>query len=159
MIIGIIAIAKNFAIGKDGKLPWHYSSDLKHFKETTTGNAIVMGSTTWNSLSKPLPNRLNIVLSRTIASADREDILTIQLKDQVRTLWKYLDCDVYIIGGAKTFASFAEDIEKWIVTRIPVNVDDADVFMPENFLDGFELQRTKDLDEGLLVEYFERSRT
>ncbi|HYJ92862.1 MAG TPA: dihydrofolate reductase [Pyrinomonadaceae bacterium] len=159
MIIGIIAIAKNFAIGKDGRLPWHYSSDLKHFKETTTGNAIVMGSTTWNSLSKPLPNRLNIVLSRTIASADREDILTIQLKDQVRTLWKYLDCDVYIIGGAKTFASFAEDIEKWIVTRIPVNVDDADVFMPENFLDGFELQRTKDLDEGLLVEYFERSRT
>jgi dihydrofolate reductase len=159
MIIGIIAIAKNFAIGKDGKLPWHYSSDLKHFKETTTGNAIVMGSTTWNSLSKPLPNRLNIVLSRTIASADREDILTIQLKDQARTLWKYLDCDVYIIGGAKTFASFAEDIEKWIVTRIPVNVDDADVFMPENFLDGFELQRTKDLDEGLLVEYFERSRT
>jgi dihydrofolate reductase len=98
-------------------------------------------------------------LSRTIASADREDILTIQLKDQARTLWKYLDCDVYIIGGAKTFASFAEDIEKWIVTRIPVNVDDADVFMPENFLDGFELQRTKDLDEGLLVEYFERSRT
>ncbi len=159
MIIGIIAIAKNFAIGKDGRLPWHYSSDLKHFKETTTGNAIVMGSTTWNSLSKPLPNRLNIVLSRTIALADREDILTIQLKDQIRTLWKYLDCDVYIIGGAKTFASFAEDIEKWIVTRIPVNVDDADVFMPENFLDGFELQRTKDLDEGLLVEYFERSRT
>ena len=47
MIIGIVAIAKNFAIGKDGKLPWHHSADLKFFKETTTGNAIVMGANTW----------------------------------------------------------------------------------------------------------------
>ena len=46
-IIGIVAVAQNLAIGKDGKLPWHYPADLKHFKQTTTGNAIVMGSNTW----------------------------------------------------------------------------------------------------------------
>jgi len=64
VIIGIVAIAKNYAIGKDGKLPWHYSSDLKFFKETTAGNAVVMGSNTWRSIGKPLPNRLNVILSR-----------------------------------------------------------------------------------------------
>ncbi|HCA57471.1 MAG TPA: dihydrofolate reductase, partial [Blastocatellia bacterium] len=63
-LIGIVAIAENFAIGKGGKLPWHYPADLKFFKETTTGNAVVMGRTTWDSIGRPLPNRLNIVLSR-----------------------------------------------------------------------------------------------
>lgn len=50
MIIGIVAVAKNFAIGKDGKLPWHYSADLKFFRQTTTGNAVVMGFHTWSTL-------------------------------------------------------------------------------------------------------------
>ena len=56
-IFAIIAIAKNYAIGKDGKLPWHYPADLKFFKETTTGHAVLMGSHTWDSIGRPLPNR------------------------------------------------------------------------------------------------------
>ena len=63
-IIGIVAVAKNLAIGKGGKLPWHYPADLKFFKATTMGNALVMGYNTWGSIGKPLPGRLNIVLSR-----------------------------------------------------------------------------------------------
>ncbi|HSK71207.1 MAG TPA: dihydrofolate reductase, partial [Pyrinomonadaceae bacterium] len=63
-IIGIVAIAQNYAIGRGGKLPWHYSADLKFFKETTLNNAVVMGFNTWKSIGKPLPKRLNIVLSR-----------------------------------------------------------------------------------------------
>ena len=51
MIIGIVAIAKNFAIGKDGKLPWYYPADLKFFKQTTTNHAVVMGFNTWKSFS------------------------------------------------------------------------------------------------------------
>ena len=64
MIIGIVAVDRNGAIGKGGKLPWHYSADMKFFKQTTTGNACVMGFKTWRTLKNPLPNRLNIVLSR-----------------------------------------------------------------------------------------------
>src|SRR5258708_31759833 len=64
MIIGIVAVDTNGAIGKGGTLPWHYSADMKFFKETTTGHACVMGHKTLLSLKKPLPNRLNIVLSR-----------------------------------------------------------------------------------------------
>ena len=64
MIIGIVAVDRQGAIGKDGKLPWHYSADMKHFKETTIGHACVMGRRTWLTLKKPLKERLNIVLSR-----------------------------------------------------------------------------------------------
>ena len=63
MIIGIVAVDRNLAIGKGGKLPWHYSADMKFFKETTIGNAVVMGRRTWLTLKEPLPDRLNIVLS------------------------------------------------------------------------------------------------
>ena len=63
-IIGIVALDRNLAIGKNGKLPWHYSADMKFFKETTIGNVVVMGRRTWLTLKGPLPDRQNIVLSR-----------------------------------------------------------------------------------------------
>ena len=154
MIIGIVAIAKNFAIGKDGKLPWHYPADLKFFKETTTGNAVVMGFHTWEAIGKPLPKRLNIVLSRSETLENRADVLLLRSKAEVLALANYLKGDLFIIGGAKTYQNFAEVIEKWIVTEIPETVEDADAFMPEDFLDGFRRQKTIELDGDLRVKVF-----
>jgi len=154
MITGIVAVAKNFAIGKDGKLPWHYPSDLKFFKETTVGNAVVMGFHTWESIGKPLPKRLNIVLSRTANLENRADVLLLRSKAETLALTNYLKGDLFIIGGAKTYENFADSIEKWIVTEIPVSVEDADAFMPQDFLDGFELQETKSLENDLYVKIF-----
>ena len=73
-IIGIVAVDRAGAIGKGRGLPWHYSADLKFFKEQTTGNACVMGYTTWASLKKPLPDRLNIVLTRRADVEPRESV-------------------------------------------------------------------------------------
>jgi dihydrofolate reductase len=154
MIIGIVAIARNFAIGKDGKLPWHYGADLKFFKETTVGNAVVMGFHTWKAIGKPLPKRLNIVLSRSAAFENRADVLLLRSKADVLALAQYLKGDLFIIGGAKTYAEFSDVIEKWIVTEIPVEVEDADAFMPEGFLDGFKRQETIELDKDLRVKVF-----
>ena len=154
MITGIVAVAKNYAIGKDGKLPWHYSADLKFFKETTVGNAVVMGFHTWESIGKPLPKRLNIVLSRSADLENRADVLLLRSKAEVLALTNYLKGDLFIIGGAKTFENFADTIEKWIVTEIPETVEDADAFMPQDFLDGFELQETKSLEHDLYVKIF-----
>ena len=154
MITAIVAIARNFAIGKDGKLPWHYAADLKFFKETTVGNAVVMGFHTWQAIGKPLPKRLNIVLSRSASLENRADVLLLRSKQEVLALANYLKGDLFIIGGAKTYAEFADVIEKWIVTEIPETVEDADAFMPENFLDGFERQKTVELNEDLRVKFF-----
>jgi len=150
-IIAIVAIAKNYAIGKDGKLPWHYPADLKFFKETTTGQAVVMGSHTWESIGRPLPNRLNIILSRSAEIEETPNVRLLRSKEEVLKLAKEIGTDLFIIGGAKTFETFADAIDKWIVTEIPVEVEGADTFMPQDFLEGFELSETKVLGDGLTV--------
>jgi dihydrofolate reductase len=155
-IIGIVAVARNLAIGRDGKLPWHYPADLKFFKQTTTGNAVVMGSNTWRSIGKPLPDRLNIVLSRNREIESQPNVLLLRSKEELLALAAYLKCDVFIIGGAKTYENFADVIEKWIVTEIPETIEDADVFMPQDFLNGFCEAGTMELEDGLRVSYFSR---
>ena len=156
MIIGIVAIAKNFAIGKDGKLPWHHSADLKFFKQTTTGNAVVMGANTWRSIGKPLPDRLNVVLTRSSGLVTPSEVMKLESVDEVLDLAKYLNRDVYIIGGAKVFAAFADHIDRWIVPTVPDEVEDADTFMPADFLDGFEESDSIDLGDGLTVKILRR---
>lgn len=155
-IIGVVAIAKNFAIGKNGKLPWHYSADLKFFKETTSGKAIVMGFHTWKSIGKPLPKRLNIVLSRANSIENQPRVLLVRSKEEVLALAEFLKGDLFIIGGAKTYRDFADVIEKWIVTEIPLTIEDADAFMPQDFLDGFELTETKEMDDNLKIKTYEK---
>jgi len=155
-IIGIVAISKNYAIGKDGKLPWHYAADLKFFKETTTGNAVVMGSNTWRSIGKPLPNRLNVVLSRSGNVETPPEVMKLEDRDEVLALAGLLLRDVFIIGGAETYAEFADVIQKWIVTEVPLTVDDADTFMPMDFLDEFEGEDTRDLGADLHVKILHR---
>ena len=156
MIIGIVAIGQNFAIGRDGKLPWHYSADLKFFKETTTGNVVVMGSNTWRSIGRPLPNRLNIVLSRSGNVEKPPSVLRLGSKTEVVELVKYLDRDVYIIGGASTYQDFADVIDQWIVTYIPVEVGDADTFMPVDFLDGYEETQVIEIGTEITIRKFSR---
>ena len=156
MIIGIVAIAKNFAIGRGGKLPWRYPADLKFFKKTTTGNIVVMGANTWASIGKPLPNRLNVVLSRSDELIVPTEVIKGSRTDDVIDLAKVATKDVFIIGGAHTYAAFADAIQKWIVTEVPETVPDADTFMPADFLDNFEVDETIDLGDGLRVKVLHR---
>ncbi|MFZ1700465.1 MAG: dihydrofolate reductase [Pyrinomonadaceae bacterium] len=155
-IIGIVAISKNLAIGRDGELPWHYSADLKFFKKTTRGNAVVMGSNTWRSIGKVLPDRLNVVLSRNGNVATPPAVMKLSSADEVIELAKYLNRDVFIIGGAKTYAEFADVIDKWIVTEVPEAVLDADTFMPDDFLQGFECGSIHELGDDLIVKILHR---
>jgi dihydrofolate reductase len=153
-IIGIVAIARNYAIGKNGKLPWHYPSDLKFFKRTTSENAVVMGFNTWLSIGKALPKRLNIVLSRTQTLENQPNVLLLRSVEETLALSKYLNCDLYIIGGAKTYENFGDAIDKWLVTEVPGAIEDADTFMPKDFLNNFELRETEQLENDLTVKIF-----
>ncbi|HJS51476.1 MAG TPA: dihydrofolate reductase, partial [Pyrinomonadaceae bacterium] len=111
---------------------------------------------TWRALGKTLPNRLNIVLSRSAQVDTAPDLVFLRNENEAADLAKYLKCDLFVIGGAKTFATFTDLIDAWIVTRIPVDIEDADVFMPRDFLIGFEAVETREIGEGLLVETFRR---
>ncbi|HKS29744.1 MAG TPA: dihydrofolate reductase [Pyrinomonadaceae bacterium] len=155
-IIGIVAVDKQGAIGKNGALPWHYSSDLKFFKSQTSGNVCLMGYRTWASLKRPLPNRLNIVLSRTREVDAQEGVILLRDASMALSLVPYLNCDLFIIGGAEVFKAFSESIERWIVTEVPLTVEGADTFMPKDFLQGFRAVNRVELEENLSVTFYER---
>ncbi|MDT5268233.1 MAG: dihydrofolate reductase [Acidobacteriota bacterium] len=157
-IIGIVAVDRNGAIGKGGALPWHYSADMKFFKGQTTGHACVMGYQTWLTLKKPLPNRLNVVLTRRVEVEPCESVVWLRDKQSALSLKSYLNCDLFVIGGAQIFEMFRGEIDRWLVTEVPLAVEGADTFMPPNFLEGFLPQNALDLGDGLKVTFYERAR-
>jgi len=157
MIIGIVAVDRNRAIGKDGKLPWHYSADLRFFKATTIGNTVVMGYKTWRTLKNPLPNRLNIVLSRQSEIEPQDSVMVLRDVESVLSTAKDLQSDLFVIGGEQVYRSFLRHIQKWIVTEVPLTVEGADAFVPENYLEGFKLTKTKKLEDDLNVSFYERT--
>jgi dihydrofolate reductase len=156
MIIGIAAVDRKGAIGKGGKLPWHYSADMKFFRETTTGHAVVMGRKTWLTIGKPLKNRLNIVLSRDTDIEPQESLIVFSDIESALSFNKSLSTDLFVIGGAQIYEAFREYIEKWIITEVPLVVPSADAFMPKGYLDGFEVVDSKTLEDDLAVKFWER---
>lgn len=156
MIIGIVAVDQNLAIGKGGRLPWHYTADMKFFKETTIGNAVVMGRRTWLTLKGPLKDRQNIVLSREQNLPAQDSLIVLRDVNAVVELIRSQDVHLFVIGGAQVYESFLPHIERWIVTEVPLAVEGADTFMPANFLDGFEMYELRQLDKDLQVKLYER---
>ncbi len=120
---------RNNAIGKNGGLPWHFSEDLRNFKSLTTGHTIIMGRKTWDSLPiKPLPNRRNIVISRSEQS-DIESYLSIE--SCIDTLSRDSKIsDVFIIGGQSIYKFFYSYANTLHITFIDDVYSDTDVFFP-----------------------------
>ena len=156
MIIGIAAVDRKGAIGKGGKLPWHYPADMKFFRETTTGHAVVMGRKTWLTIGKPLKNRLNIVLSRDLNIEPQESLLVFGDVESALSFNKSLTTDLFVIGGGQIYQAFLPLIEKWIITEVPMTVRGADAFMPDGYLDGFKVVDSKDLGDDLIVKFYSR---
>lgn len=133
----IVAVAANLAIGKDNDLLWHYSEDLKFFKETTTNKIIIMGRKTFDSIlkprGKPLPNRFHIVISRTEHQSEFENVRFVKtLQEAYATADMLIKLrgfpeDVFVIGGAEIYNQSLMDCQKLYITK--VNKDfDGDVF-------------------------------
>ena len=97
----IVAQAKNRAIGIDGALPWHLSADLKRFRQLTSGHTIIMGRKTWDSIGKPLPNRHNIVITRTqdLVLEGAQTVTSLKAAIQVASN----ELEKFIIGGAEIY--------------------------------------------------------
>jgi dihydrofolate reductase len=74
----------------------------------------------------------------------------------VLTTGKDLKCDLFVIGGEQVYRSFLPHIEKWIVTEVPLTIEDADTFVPENYLEGFTKSESKQIDENLTVSFYTR---
>jgi dihydrofolate reductase len=127
----IVAISENNAIGRDNQLPWYLPEDLKFFKRTTMGKPVIMGRNTYASLGKPLPGRTNIVLTRMKDLALPDGVLRF---DDINKAIDYLQTEsadeCFIIGGGKVFETTMSLADCMYVTRIHVEIPDADVFFP-----------------------------
>lgn len=134
----IAAVARNRAIGKDNKLLYWLPDDLKRFKTLTTGHTIIMGRRTFESLPKgALPNRRNIVLSRT--QHDFPGCDTYSSLDEALEHCSENE-DIYIIGGAEVYAQALPLANRLCLTEIHDMPDDADAFFPP-YDDWHEISR------------------
>ena len=141
----IAAFDKNQAIGKNGDLPWHLSSDLKHFKNITTGNTIVMGRKTFDSIGRALPNRKNIVLTRNL-KWQFEGVVTINNVNDIFEICKN-DSEIFVIGGAEIYNAFLDIATKMILSYVETEVKDADAFFPK-----FKSENWKIMDESEIIK-------
>lgn len=152
MINIIVAIDKNNAIGKNGDMPWHISADLKYFKATTMGAAVLMGRRTWQSLGcRPLPKRRNIIVSSTLKEAQGAEI-TPNLEEFIKNWPK--EETLFIIGGGEIYKSTINLADKLYITYVNCEVEGADTFFPhidESVWSKVE-ESEKIVDEGSNLE-------
>lgn len=130
MVNIIVAVADNWAIGKDNQLLWHISEDLKFFKRTTLGCPVVMGRRTFESIGRPLPKRTNIVVSRGFDAP--EGVLVASSLEQALELAGGGSCesDVFVIGGGQIYAQSMDLAQKLYITHVHTVIEDADAFFP-----------------------------
>ena len=139
MINGIVAVEKNHGIGFNGSMPWpRLYNDLRFFKEKTLDQIVVMGRKTWESIgSKPLPNRINLVLSNsTIHGANCFSNKADWLLDYCRIFYPYKE--IYIIGGSAVYQHYLPKINKFYITEINQSYE-CDTFFNMNYIqDNFK---------------------
>ena len=136
MIGLIVARSKNNVIGKNGQIPWKIKGEQKQFRELTTGNAVIMGRKSYEEIGHPLPNRMNIVVSRS-ANYTGENLVTVKsLQEAIEAAG---DMDVYVAGGYGLFLEAISMVDKMYITEIDIEIEDGDVFFPEFDKSSFDI--------------------
>ncbi len=124
----IVAMAQNRCIGRDNDLPWRLSNDLKHFKRTTMGKPIIMGRKTWESIGRPLPGRINIVVTRNKNYEAPGCTLAHSLTEAISTITEVEEACV--IGGAALYQEALGMADRLYITHVEAEVD-GDTYFPE----------------------------
>ena len=171
-----MAVADNMAIGRNNALLWHLSEDLQYFKRQTLGFPVIMGYNTFLSIgAKPLPKRLNIVISdRPVAGGGSANLLFVESLDkayeaarQSEESRKKFECcgaalacspsKCFVIGGAATYAEAMQSVDALYITQVHTVVEDADAYFPAISDDIWELSEKsaprRDETSGLEFEF------
>ena len=132
----IVACGTNGVIGIDGDLPWHLPEDLKHFMRSTKRCPVVMGRKTYESLGKPLPDRLNIVVSSTMAPVEDERVVVVSgLEEGIQAGRDAIEagaCEgpVWIAGGGTIYRQLLDRVDLVVRTLVDANPD-GDAYFPD----------------------------
>ena len=135
MLALIVARSRNNVIGKNGKIPWKIKGEQKQFKELTTGNVVVMGRKSYEEIGYPLPNRENIVVSKSKHYIDDHLITVGSLQEAIEVAGNR---DIYICGGYGLFEEAMPLVDKMYITEVDIEVEGGDVFFPEFDVTAFD---------------------
>lgn len=148
-MILIAAMTENRIIGKDNALPWHISKESKHFRRLTTGGTMIMGRRTYDSIGKPLPNRRNIVVSRTMSPTYGVDVCD-SLENAV-LLAESFGGEIFCMGGAELYRQTLNIADKLYISYVKGSFS-GDTYFPE-FEDGWEKEKEEEHEEFRFVVY------
>lgn len=130
----IAALGENRVIGVDNSMPWHLPGDFKYFKATTLGKPIIMGRKTWDSLGRPLPGRLNLVVSRQtdLALEGAEVFPSLEAAVERADAWarEHGADELMLIGGAQLYAQGLAQADRLYLTRVALSPE-GDAWFPE----------------------------
>lgn len=157
----IVAAAANDVIGRDDTLPWHLPEDLRHFKRLTTGNVVVMGRKTHDSivarLGRPLPGRSTVVITRNPSDvAPHPDVTVVrsvpEALEAAGELAATSGAEVFVCGGASIYAQALPDVDRVHLTRVHREAE-GDTAMPAGWLTGFTERSRQDHPDYSFIEY------
>ena len=145
-IILIAAVSINRVIGKQGRIPWKLKEDLSFFREKTLNSSVIMGRATYESIGRPLPNRFNIVMTRSakniggiVEATSVEQAIDIVSKNKNPS-------QVYVIGGENIYKEFLPIANRMIITEVELIIEGGDTFFPEWDIDKWE-EKSRDRKE------------
>ena len=156
----IACIGRSNELGKDGDLIWHLPSDMKFFRQTTTGHTIIMGRKTFDSLGGLLPNRHHVVLTHADESFFPEEVEVIHSFADVYTKYRDTDEEVFVIGGGEIYRLFFSYADKMYLTQVNEIYFNADTYFPEIDSRNWDVRDLQTLDEdghkAVIREYTRR---
>lgn len=151
----IVAVDKNWAIGKNNKLMWSIPADMKYFRETTKGNIVIMGRKTLESFpqSQPLKNRVNIVITNNKDYKVKDAVVVRSIEEAIEEAKKY-EGTPYVIGGESIYRAMLPYCDTALITKID-HAFDADTYFP-NLDEDEEWEMTKISEEQTCfdLEYY-----
>lgn len=149
----IAAVSNNGIIGLDNKVPWKDKEELDHFKETTSGYPVIFGRKTFESIGKPLSNRLNIVISSQSIAKKQSDILYF---DSVRNAYTFLRKNkykkVFICGGAQIYKNTIKHADEMLISQMSFNAK-GDAKFPQINLKLWKIESRKTYENFTLIKY------
>ncbi len=160
-LVAIAAVAENGVIGVDGEMPWHIPEDLAHFKRATTGYPVIMGRVTYESIAAdlggPLPDRTNVVLSRSGVDAPEDVIVAGDTDAAIAAAEEQIDGEAgeqraFVIGGATIYEQFLPEADRLLLTEVHDRYD-GDTYFPDRDRELWTELARDERDGFAFVEY------
>ena len=156
IISHLVAVSNDLVIGVGNDLPWNLKDDLAHFKKYTLNKIIIMGRKTFESIGRPLPNRINYVISRTVKEIDGANVFD-NLEDAMLAAEKHNDemgiiNEIVIIGGGYLFKETLPVMNKLVITKVDCNVL-GDIYYPKVEMEKFKLVNSESYTKNLDNDY------